>query len=572
LRSAVDYLQYVNLILYTLVAVVAVRQWRRHREEAAIWAALTFVSLALVVDVGPLLPQAEETRWADVARRLLVATLALFPYLLYRFAVAFRPPSRPLSLVVSTVTAVVLASTFVVPEIPREGEPWPNTWRAYVIAFTVHWTLLAIVVMYRLWTAGRGEPSVARRRMQVLALAAAAITLALIIAAVGDQDSRTDAVTNALSTFSALGFLLGLKPPPLLRIAWRRPEQERLQAAVASLVQATTEAEVIERVLPPMAKIVGARGLELRSSSDIVLGRHGEPEAANGRLTSVALEGGGELRVWTSPYAPFFGGEEMRLLRTLAALTALALDRSRLFAQERDARLALERADEIKTNFVALAAHELRTPAATVHGLVETIYVRRDELSETQLRELEEALREQTARLRRLVDQLLDMSRLDAEAVKIEPEPLKIRERVEEVLALNAGERAPDVTVDVPGELQAKVDSAAFERILSNLIVNALRYGEPPVKVSAHQTDRHFRLTVEDSGEGVAPEFVPNLFDRFTRGAPATRRVGGTGLGLAIARSYARAHDGDLIYEPAHPRGARFQFVLPVRNGSNARS
>jgi K+-sensing histidine kinase KdpD len=65
----------------------------------------------------------------------------------------------------------------------------------------------------------------------------------------------------------------------------------------------------------------------------------------------------------------------MRLLRTLAALTTLALDRSRLFVQERDARVALEKADEIKTNFIALAAHELRTPAATVHGLVETIRV-----------------------------------------------------------------------------------------------------------------------------------------------------------------------------------------------------
>jgi signal transduction histidine kinase len=281
-------------------------------------------------------------------------------------------------------------------------------------------------------------------------------------------------------------------------------------------------------------------------------------------MTPVDVTGGGELVLWTSPYAPFFGSEEMRLLRTLAALTALALDRSRLFAQERDARVALERADEIKTSFVALAAHELRTPAATVHGLVETIHLRRHELSEEQLHELESTLRDQTARLRRLVDQLLDMSRLDAEAVTIEPESLVVLERVRELVVLSAGDRARDVTVDVPESLETAVDPNAFDRIVSNLIVNALRYGEPPVKVSAQQSDRHFRLIVEDRGAGVSPEFVPDLFERFTRSREAAIRAGGTGLGLAIARSYARAHSGDLLYEPAHPQGARFQFVLPV--------
>ena len=565
MRSAADYLQYVNLVLYTLVAVVAVRLWRRHREPAGLWAALTFVLLAVVVDVGPLLPDDPNTGWEEFALRVLLAALVLFPYSLYRFAVAFKPPSRRLSLLVGAMTAVMVGWSFLVPSVPGEGEPWPASFAAYVVGFTAHWTLLAIVVAHRLWTAGSGEASVARTRMRLLALAAATITLALVVAATGpDQDSTASALTSLLSTLSAVGFLIGLKPPALLRVAWRRPEQERLQNAIAGLMGATTADEVVDQVLPPMAEIVGARAIEFRDADGEVLGRYGEPMEVNGRTTRVDVTSGGELVLWTSPYAPFFGSEEMRLLRTLATLTALALDRSRLFAHERDARVALERADEIKTNFVALAAHELRTPAATVHGLVETINVRRDELSPDQLRELESALRDQTARLRRLVDQLLDMSRLDAEAVTIEPENLQIRERVRELVALTAGDRVTEVTVDVPTGLEATVDAHAFDRILSNLITNALRYGEPPVLVSAQQSDRHFRLIVEDRGMGVAPEFIPDLFERFTRSREAAFRPGGTGLGLAIARSYARAHSGDLLYEPAHPRGARFQFVLPV--------
>jgi signal transduction histidine kinase len=565
-RSAVDFVQWVNLVLYTLVAIAAVRLWRGHREPAGLWAALTFVALALVVDVAPLLPEPDESTWANIALRLLLALLVLFPYFLYRFAVAFRPPSRRLSLLVGGMTAVMLLWTFVVPDIPAEEEDWSAAFQAYVIGFLAHWTVLTVVVSHRLWTAGRGEASVARRRMRLLALAAAAITVALIISATDPApDSVAAAASTLLSTASAVAFLLGLKPPAILRMVWRRPEQERLQDAIAGLMGATTNRDVVDRVLPPMAAIVGARAVEIRDASGEVLGSYGEVPEPNGRTTRIDVAGGGDVTLWTSPYSPFFGSEELRLLRTLSTLTALALDRSRLFAQERDARVALEHADEIKTNFVALAAHELRTPVATVHGLVETINIRRSELSSGQLNELESALRDQTSRLRRLVDQLLDMSRLDAEAVKIEPENLRIRERVRELVALSAGDRVGDVNVEMPSELETKVDPHAFDRIVSNLIVNALRYGEPPVTVSAQQTDRHFRLIVEDRGAGVAPEFVPDLFERFTRAEHPTRWTGGTGLGLAIARSYARAHSGDLLYEPAHPRGARFQFVLPVR-------
>ena len=85
-----------------------------------------------------------------------------------------------------------------------------------------------------------------------------------------------------------------------------------------------------------------------------------------------------------------------------------------------------------------------------------------------------------------------------------------------------------------------------------------------PLQQIRAQSDRHFRLSVEDSGLGVPREFVPDLFERFTRSEVSRRNVIGTGLGLAIARSYARAHGGDLFYEDADPHGARFQLVLPT--------
>ena len=166
-------------------------------------------------------------------------------------------------------------------------------------------------------------------------------------------------------------------------------------------------------------------------------------------------------------------------------------------------------------------------------------------------------------RLSLLVDQLLDLSRLDTEAVAIEPTRFAVRPHVEELVETAAGPRADEVEITVEPDLEAVADTTAFDRIVSNLVVNAFRYGEPPVIVSAEQRDRHFRFAVEDRGRGVSPEFVPQLFERFTRSDHSTKDTGGTGLGLAIARSYARAHGGDLIYEQAEPYGARFEVVLP---------
>jgi signal transduction histidine kinase len=228
-------------------------------------------------------------------------------------------------------------------------------------------------------------------------------------------------------------------------------------------------------------------------------------------------------------------------------------------------RRALEEADQLKTNFVALASHELRTPATVIHGLATTLHLRGEQLGEEQRDVLRRTLYEQTDRMRRLVDQLLDLSRLEANGIRIDPQPLAVLTRLEELVQSLAGDRTDDVRIAVPADLQALVDPNAFDRIVANLIVNAARYGAPPIEISAEQRDRHFRLTVADHGRGVPPEFVPLLFERFTRSGSSRERAEGAGLGLAIAKSYAQAHGGDLLYEQVRPHGARFRLVIPTQ-------
>jgi two-component system sensor histidine kinase MtrB len=150
-----------------------------------------------------------------------------------------------------------------------------------------------------------------------------------------------------------------------------------------------------------------------------------------------------------------------------------------------------------------------------------------------------------------------------AASIAISRELIVLRPHLEEIVSVAAGV-AEDIRLDVPPDLRTVVDPVALERIVANLVTNAVRYGGSPVTVRAEQTDRHLRIWVEDRGAGVDESFVPQLFHRFRRSDRSRGQTEGAGLGLAIAQSYARAHGGDLFYTPAEPRGARFELVLPT--------
>lgn len=249
--------------------------------------------------------------------------------------------------------------------------------------------------------------------------------------------------------------------------------------------------------------------------------------------------------------------EELDALATVGVIAATLLDGAVV-------REELQHLHTLKSEFIALAAHELRTPLSSIYGICMTVAERGETLPEPDRLALQSALREQTARMRLLIEQLLDLSRFDLAGVDVSPERLRLRPRVEDLVRGLRDPRFEAVRVSVPTDLHAVVDPVALDRMLSNLVTNALKYGAPPVTVSAARRDTHLRLAVEDRGKGVDREFVPRLFDRFTRSPAAQSRGDGSGLGLAIAQAYARAHGGDIVYERADPHGARFEVVIPL--------
>jgi signal transduction histidine kinase len=165
---------------------------------------------------------------------------------------------------------------------------------------------------------------------------------------------------------------------------------------------------------------------------------------------------------------------------------------------------------------------------------------------------------EQGERLRRLLEELLDLSRLDARGVNVEPRPLLLASVLRQI-ASEALPTGSNVDIDIPDDLAVMADRRVLDRVFSNLLINAARYGAEPIALSAELEDTQLRITVEDSGGGVSDEMRPRLFERFGRTDSANV---GSGLGLAIARAYARAHGGDLVYDPG-ARGARFALIIP---------
>jgi signal transduction histidine kinase len=245
---------------------------------------------------------------------------------------------------------------------------------------------------------------------------------------------------------------------------------------------------------------------------------------------------------------------EVDLLTTFGTLIAAFLERAIEHGE-------LRRLNELKSQFAALASHELRTPVAAIYGAVRTLDERGQELSADQQAELRRMLSQQSKRLFELVENLLDLSRLEADSLRISPIEIDVRDRLTEIVD-GVFDGSKDVAIEVPEGLRAIVDVQAFDRILSNLLTNARRHGAPPFVVSVARLKGELSVTIEDRGSGVAEEFVGSLFERFTRGA--THSSEGAGLGLSIAQSYARAHGGTLTYQPAMPQGASFRLILPV--------
>ncbi|HLI55792.1 MAG TPA: ATP-binding protein, partial [Actinomycetota bacterium] len=214
-----------------------------------------------------------------------------------------------------------------------------------------------------------------------------------------------------------------------------------------------------------------------------------------------------------------------------------------------------------RSEFIANAAHELRTPLTTLAGMAMLLASHRRELPEPVADEAFDALGRQGERARVLINNMLDLSQLDAQRISIRLEVVPLAGVVARARELVVQPEGTAVEVSIANCLSALADPARLEQVLTNLLANAYRYGGPHVRIEAAECEGCVRLAVSDDGPGVPADLVATLFEPFTRGASVTGTVG-SGLGLAISRRLVEAFQGRMTYEDQPPHGSRFVVEL----------
>jgi two-component system, OmpR family, phosphate regulon sensor histidine kinase PhoR len=239
------------------------------------------------------------------------------------------------------------------------------------------------------------------------------------------------------------------------------------------------------------------------------------------------------------------------------------------------------RLEHMRVDFIANASHELRTPLASLLGFIETLQgpARNDSAARTRFLEI---MREQAQRMKRLIDDLLSLSRIELSAHVVPQTELDLRPTVEhmiDALRALARERGVDIRFDAEeGAFPVRGDRDELLRVVENLIENALKYGESGGRVEvslrripaeAESGRPQTEIAVRDYGPGIAPEHLPRLTERFYRVDIAESRAkGGTGLGLAIVKHIVARHRGRLLIESEPGEGATFRVLLPAVDGA----
>jgi len=325
-------------------------------------------------------------------------------------------------------------------------------------------------------------------------------------------------------------------------------------------------AELLEGLPEPAIVVLGQRVLLSNSAARALLGEtiDGTPveavishpaalEALSGRdqAEDVELTGlDGSRRYWLMRAAQL--GDGTRLVR---------------FVDRSEARAA----EQMRVDFVANASHELRTPLATLIGYAETLREQAAEIDPATRDRFLAVVHEEARRMQRVVEDLISLSRIEAEKFTTPTDAVDLAPLIDEAtdgVRRMADERRSQLVRNVERKLPSiAADRSQILQLLENLLTNALRYGEPgtPVTVSAALEGSMVHLSVSDEGEGIAPEHVRRVTERFYRvDTSRSRSLGGTGLGLSIVKHIVERHHGRLSIDSTVGRGTTVHVLLPV--------
>jgi len=256
--------------------------------------------------------------------------------------------------------------------------------------------------------------------------------------------------------------------------------------------------------------------------------------------------------------------DQLHQLETFSNQTALAIERANLADEAQQAQVRIE-TERLRNSLLSSVSHDLRTPLATIKGAATTILENGSKLDARTRQELLESVREEADRLNRLVQNLLEMTRLESGALQLRKEWHPLEEVIGAALS-RLGKQLADRRVDthVPTDLPlVPIDDVLIEQVLVNLLDNAIKYTptSSPIRILATSTDEAVTVEVADHGPGLPRGEEDKVFEKFYRGLPGGR---GAGLGLAISQGIVKAHGGHIWAQNLPEGGVAFLFTLPL--------
>jgi two-component system sensor histidine kinase KdpD len=264
--------------------------------------------------------------------------------------------------------------------------------------------------------------------------------------------------------------------------------------------------------------------------------------------------------------------EEISLLESLLDQTAVSIERIQLADDIDEARVAAE-TERLRAAMLTSVSHDLRTPLASIIGSITSLKRIGQRTDQASRDELMETIQDEAERLNRFVGNLLDMTRLEAGALRPKSQAVELSEMVE--TALRRAERVlahHSIVIQVAPDLpMIEVDPVLFEQVLFNLLDNAAKYSAAgsQIKLSADQIGAMIRIAIADEGIGIPPDQLETVFDKFHRAHESDRRPAGTGLGLAVCRGFVEAFGGRIAAANRADRtGAVLTILLPAVSAS----
>ncbi|GAC1689030.1 MAG: hypothetical protein PVS2B1_10600 [Candidatus Dormibacteraceae bacterium] len=589
--------QNLTALGFVLLGAATALEWYRHRGRAQGLLAVSLVLLAVVSALGRLKDALGSTGRVGVGIGIVsIVAFMTSGYFVLLFRDAFLPLSRRSR---RAADALLVAGCVAgIAEVTAFAHAATTVMTALTLVLVAAWAVLTGEPIVRFWLASRNLPSVQQARMRALSFGFAVLIGVLIVAVLGGSAVRSPLAVIAIQLVALVTvpvIYASFAPPSILRRVWRMGEESELRAAIQDLlIFSPTRQDLAVKATGWAKRLLGAdggfvvdAGGALMAASginpaevDVIMSSRewgldsGIQQSLPGRSAAIVLplhltEGTGFLGVTGGPFTPLFGSDEVNQLQGYASAVTAGLERARV--TERLA--AIERN---KTQFLNLASHELRGPLTVVRGYVSMLEGGLLGNLNERGRNAMPVISAKVMEMNALIEQMIEAARLEDGALMLRPEEADLRDIV------SAAVESARPLVDDKYQIRAtcpdrpvrvRVDAERVKTIVANLISNAIKYSPAggPIDVELVNRGGIARVSVTDTGVGIAKEDLPVLFTRFGRVSTAqTVHLPGTGLGLYLGRQLARLHGGEITVDSAPGRGSTFALHLPLTGAGDA--